>query len=165
MCDFNAMDVRRWGFCIQSHLLPVRMVRSSAGTLAGALRWRCPKTPTSAYAWWSRDAPVRSGWYETGSSIPGTEAGSLKRFGQPSSSLLDHEYWTGNRRQTGVASVWCFILQTALICPRAAGLSSTGPLRSIRSISTVFRRAVRWRGPYGAPRCLKRPAFSKKKKN
>lgn len=76
------------------------------------------------------------------------------------SRILDDR---SNRRQTGAASVRCFIVQTALICPRAAGLSSTESLRNIWSISTVFHRAVRWQGPYGVPRCLKRPTFSEKK--
>lgn len=38
-----------------------RTVQSSAGTLVDAWRLKCPKMPTLAFAWWSRDAPVRSG--------------------------------------------------------------------------------------------------------
>lgn len=51
-----------------------RMVQSSAGTQADAWRWKCPKMQILVFVWSSRDALVRSGWYVTGWSIPGTKA-------------------------------------------------------------------------------------------
>lgn len=51
-----------------------RMVQSSAGTRADAWRWKCPKMLILVFVWSSKDALVRSGWYVTGLSIPGTKA-------------------------------------------------------------------------------------------
>lgn len=92
-----------------------RTVQSSAGTLVDAWRWKCPKMPTLVFVWWSRDAPDRSGWYETGLSIPGTEARiqPLRQFGQRFKSRLDLKLWTIQRRGgTGGAGVWYFAPHT-----------------------------------------------------
>ena len=84
-----------------------RTVRSSAGTLVDAWRWKCPKMPTLAFAWWSKDVLVRSGWYETGLSIPDTEARDqpLRRSGQCFRSQLDLKYRTRE-------DWWCVVFHT-----------------------------------------------------
>lgn len=50
-----------------------RMVQLLIETLVGVWKSKCLKMPILAYVWWSRDAPVRSGSFETGLNIPGTD--------------------------------------------------------------------------------------------
>lgn len=104
--------------------------------------------PTLAFVWWSRDAPVRSGWYETGLSIRGTEAREqpLRQFGQC------FKLWTVQRGAgTGCASAGGIShcrLHCILSFPQATELSNTQSYGRIWSIH-VFHWAVRSQRPCG----------------
>lgn len=77
-CWDNAAPTWYMDYCADllksSCLLPSRMVQSSAGTQVDAWRWKCLKMLILVFVWLSRGALVRSGWYVTGLSIPGTKA-------------------------------------------------------------------------------------------
>lgn len=103
-----------------------RMVQSSAGTRADAWRWKCPKMQILVFVWLSRDALVRSGWYVTGLSIPGTKARDIV------DGVGFHTPDRSEKRQIFAVSACCFMPQTP-----TTGISDAVSLRRIWSIEVI----------------------------
>lgn len=125
----------RFGQIFMSSFNP-RTVQSSVGTRAGAWRWKCPKMLILVFVWSSRDALVRSGWYVTGLSIPGTKARDNVDGVFPP-SWISHTRQFREETDFYSVSVCCFMPWIVQSLPPATRISYAESLRRMWSIEVI----------------------------